>query len=70
MLLRYLSNTIAFRVRQLARRHAHGRSTGTYDEATVALLGLGIEATHKRYQRALARLRALLPESVFDEIAD
>jgi RNA polymerase sigma-70 factor (ECF subfamily) len=38
--------------------------------ATAALLGIGAEAAAKRYQRALAKLRARLPDSVFDELGD
>ncbi|MCA8953029.1 MAG: sigma-70 family RNA polymerase sigma factor [Planctomycetes bacterium] len=119
VLLKYLSNTILFRIRDLARRHARGahepaaaagevpaaisgavtrafrrevrdelhRQLDELDErdreilllrgieqlsakATATLLGLGVEATHKRYQRALARLRSRLPESIFVELDD
>lgn len=120
VLLKYLSNTIVFRIRDLARRHARGAPEPAmpppseipaavsgavtracrrerHDElhrqldelepqdreilllrgieqlsadATATLLGLGVEATHKRFQRALAKLRARLPESVFAELGD
>jgi RNA polymerase sigma factor (sigma-70 family) len=36
--------------------------------AAAVLLGVSVDAVHKRYQRALARLRASLPGSVFDEV--
>ncbi|MEZ6036453.1 MAG: sigma-70 family RNA polymerase sigma factor [Planctomycetota bacterium] len=39
-------------------------------KAVAALLGLGVEAVHKRYQRALHRLRERLPESAFVELDD
>lgn len=117
-LLRYLSNTIVYRVGKLARRHAQrgdvesaptpaselsAEITGAVTRAvrseqhdqlramlgeledrdreivllrgveqlsaktTAAMLGIGVEAAHKRYQRALAKLRDRLPESVFAE---
>ena len=37
--------------------------------AVAAMLEIGVEAVHKRYQRALERLRRQLPSSVFDELA-
>ena len=121
VLLRYLSQTIVFRIGKLARRHARGPAverdgepdpelpadvTGAVtravqnehraqvqqalDEleatdrevvllrgieqlsakATAALLGIGVEAAFKRYQRALARLRGRMPHGVFDELDD
>lgn len=39
-------------------------------KAVATVLNLGIEAVHKRYQRAVAKLRARLPESVFNELGD
>lgn len=36
--------------------------------AAAVLLGISVDAVHKRYQRALLRLRARLPGSVFDEV--
>lgn len=36
--------------------------------AVAAMLEIGVEAVHKRYQRALDRLRRRLPSSVFDEL--
>ncbi|MCA8965733.1 MAG: RNA polymerase sigma factor [Planctomycetes bacterium] len=38
--------------------------------ATAAMLAISVDAVHKRYQRALARLRERLPESVFGELDD
>jgi RNA polymerase sigma-70 factor (ECF subfamily) len=123
-LLRYLCNTIVYRIGKLARRHARNGGTGVaapdaappvdlpaeitgavtravrderHDQlhtslaelddgdreivllrgveqlsakATAAMLGIGVEAAHKRYQRALARLRQRLPDSVFAELDD
>jgi len=129
-LLRYLSNTIVYRIGKLARRHARGAAGGGGDaagggdvaepppselpaeitgavtraargeqhetlraclaelddgdreivllrgveqlsaKAAAAMLGIGVEAAHKRYQRALARLRERLPDSVFDELGE
>lgn len=123
-LLRYLSNTIVYRIGKLARRHARGAAAGGGDvaepppnelpaeitgavtraargeqhetlraclaelddgdreivllrgveqlsaKAAAAMLGIGVEAAHKRYQRALARLRERLPDSVFDELGE
>lgn len=118
-LLRYLSNTIVYRIGKLARRHAQRGSASTaptpptelpaevtgavtravrseqHDQlraslaelepgdreivllrgveqlsakTAAAMLDIGVEAAHKRYQRALARLRERLPASVFDEL--
>lgn len=39
-------------------------------KAVAAVLEVGVEAVHKRYQRAVAKLRARLPESVFSELDD
>jgi len=39
-------------------------------KAVATVLELGVEAVHKRYQRAVAKLRARLPESVFSELSD
>lgn len=36
--------------------------------AVASMLEIGVEAVHKRYQRALQRLRQRLPSSVFDEL--
>lgn len=119
VVLRYLCQTIVFRIGKLARRHMPG-STATQEQpemprspmsgvvtkalrreqasevqaglaaleakdrevlllrgieqrpaAEVAvMLGLGTEAVHKRYQRALGRLRQQLSRSVFDELDD
>ena len=38
--------------------------------AAASVLGIGVEAVHKRFQRALSRLRARLPESVFSELSE
>lgn len=38
-------------------------------EDVAALLGLSLDAVYKRYSRALAKLRARLPRSVFDELS-
>lgn len=122
VLLKYLSQTIVFRIQALVRAHARRRgATGlppvsasgvpaeisgavtravrreVRDEvqrqlellddkdrevlllrgieqlsakATATLLGIGVEAAHKRYQRALERLRTRLPDSVFCELDD
>jgi RNA polymerase sigma factor (sigma-70 family) len=39
-------------------------------KTSAMLLGVGEEAVAKRYLRALTRLRARLPRSVFDELDD
>lgn len=121
VLLKYLSNTIVFRIQALARQHARRRPPNGEEvpaeevpaaisgaltrafrremrdevhrqlealepmdrevlllrgieqlsaKATATMLGLGVEATHKRYQRALDRLRRRLPQSVFAELDD
>jgi len=36
--------------------------------AVASMLDIGVEAVHKRYQRALTRLRHRLPQSVFHEL--
>ena len=128
VLLKYMSNTVLFRIQKLARRHARQLASGSralatgverdvvadrtteasgvvtralraerrdlvrecLDElepgdrevlllrgieqlstsATATMLGIGAEAAAKRYQRALAKMRARLPESVFAELSD
>jgi RNA polymerase sigma-70 factor (ECF subfamily) len=37
-------------------------------QAAAVVLGISLDAVNKRYQRALARLRAHMPGSVFDEV--
>jgi RNA polymerase sigma factor (sigma-70 family) len=39
-------------------------------EDVAALLGLSLDAVYKRYSRALQKLRARLPRSVFDELSN
>ena len=38
--------------------------------AAAAVLAITVDAAHKRYQRALTKLRGRLPDSVFAELDD